>query len=130
MVAPVFAQCLWICWFALQISEVAEDYMHTLGWVCFFGFVAIVTFARVQVREIYKVWGSPADDATAALVGYPFALAQLEMMITTDGKDAPLYWEDVDECIKEMDALAATGPRAVKSEIPPAELAAVQVSQA
>jgi hypothetical protein len=103
----VAVELLHLAWFFFQCTEAAEDYMHVLGWVCFVGFVSLLTFARVAVRKMYNVWGSPADDVTVALFLYPFALSQMWMMVETDGKDAPAYFEDADDVIEQMASLTS-----------------------
>ena len=56
------------------------------------------------MRHKYNVYGSFADDLTAALFMYPLALSQMYMMAETDGKDAPDYFADIDAMIETMNA--------------------------
>jgi len=100
----IVAQCFWILWFILHIVETDRVNMHVLAWLFFIGMVSIISWTRVEMRYKYNVYGSFADDLTAALFMYPLALSQMYMMAETDGKDAPDYFADIDAMIETMNA--------------------------
>jgi hypothetical protein len=110
IVYAAFAQALYIAWIILHILEVGTAGMHTVGWLCFIGFVALTTFMRLEARRIYNVYGSPFDDIFAALFAYPWTLAQIKMAVDTDNKDAPTYFASADELIADMAAAADKTP--------------------
>jgi hypothetical protein len=105
----ISSELLHKAWIVLQIAEVEFPGMHTLGWLCFTAFFCIVAFARVEIRNKYNIWGSPADDGFVALFAYPFVLAQMKMHVDTDGLDAPTYFKSADEMIATMKVLAEGG---------------------
>merc|ERR1719198_734964 len=98
----VIGQLLLILFFCLQIAEANRDNMHVLGWLFYLLLAAIIAFTRVDMRYKYNVYGSFADDVTAAVFLYPFALSQMSMMVKTDGLNTPDYFADVDKLIEVM----------------------------
>jgi len=102
----VVAQLLYVAWFVLQICEVEYHGVYILSWVMFSGYIFIVIFARAEMRRIYNVWGSYADDLYCSVFGFPIVLAQLQMAAETDNKDAPTYFAATDLLTAELANLA------------------------
>merc|ERR1712137_413710 len=112
----VCAQALLLAWIIFMICEVEEKDLYVLGWLCYISLVSIVAFCRIVTRDFFKVWGSPVDDATAALFLYPFALSQIQMMVDSDGQDAPLYFDDADALIAKMKELSSENDGVKKTD--------------
>jgi len=118
-VAALFAlgsQLLYTMWFVLQIVEVEVHDVYVLAWVFFIGHIFIVTTARVELRALYNVYGTPIDDGFASLIMWPFVIAQMGIMVETDGEGAPLYFASADEVIAEMAANADDGANVTRSK--------------
>jgi len=98
------AQCLLICWFALQCAEPGVAGTHTISWLCFIGFALIVAFARGEMRRTFNVWDSPLSDLFSTLMMWPFVLAQIKMQADSD-EAGPLYFASADEVIADMAAI-------------------------
>jgi hypothetical protein len=103
------AYALYITFITCHIVEVATPGVHTIAWLAFLGFAAILTFTRVMTRQLYNVWGSYIDDLSSAIFLWPWALAQLKMAAETDNKDAPTYWQSADEMIAQLAEVAPGG---------------------
>jgi hypothetical protein len=104
----VIAQGLWLAWLVFMVLEWAGGgrNAHVFAWLIFTFFLALVVFTRVEMRYKHKVWGSTLDDIYVAIFLWPLALAQIQLMAETEGKDKPLYWADADELIATMKTAA------------------------
>ena len=116
LVATV-GQILYICWCALHIVEVEKEGMHTIAWLCFTGFFLLVAFARGELRRKYNIWGFALEDLFCAIMMYPFVLAQMEMQVATDGKDAPTYFASAEEIKAEMSSLKESDADALPTTV-------------
>ena len=116
LVATV-GQILYICWCALHIVEVEKEGMHTIAWLCFTGFFLLVAFARGELRRKYNIWGFALEDLFCAIMMYPFVLAQMEMQLATDGKDAPTYFASAEEIKAEMSSLKESDADALPTAV-------------
>jgi choline-glycine betaine transporter len=120
IVYGLMAQVLYTLWIVFHILEVGRGGLtgfHTIGWLCFIGFVALTTFMRLEARRIYNVYGSAIDDIFVALFAYPWALAQIKMAVDTDNKDAPTYFASADELIADMAAAADKTPGVSSNDV-------------
>jgi choline-glycine betaine transporter len=97
------AQLLWLAWIVLVACEGGFKGLHSIGWLCFMGFNAIVIFTRIETRRVYNVWGSVMDDFFVGLFLWPFVLAQVSMCVETDNKDAQTYFQTADELRTQME---------------------------
>ena len=75
--------------------------MHTIGWLLYLFFVAIVAYTRWQTRAKYGVFGSYYEDLQVSLVLFPFAVGQIELHAKNDGAGAPAYFAELDLLLEE-----------------------------
>jgi choline-glycine betaine transporter len=102
----VVGQGLWCAWLTLQFVQIGAKGVYAISWVFFIFFISIVIFARVEMRRIYKIWGSWMDDLFAALFLYPWVLAQCMMAAENDNEGAQTYFQSTDEMIADLAAAA------------------------
>jgi hypothetical protein len=98
----LFAQAFIIVWFIFHIIEVSYTYFYVLAWLSYIFFVCILFSVRLEMRAKHNVYGSALDDIVAALVAWPFCLAQCEMMAMNNGEGAPLYCACIDDIKAQM----------------------------
>jgi len=121
MITGLVAQCFHLAWLIFMIVEWAGGgrNSHNFAWLWFTFFLCVVIFARVEMRYKHEVWGSVLDDIFAGMFLWPIALAQMQMMAETDGKDKPLYWKDADELIATMASVSDDGDSAATGTAKP-----------
>merc|ERR1711988_939550 len=71
-----------VCWcvfIGLQLSWIRSVAFSYLAWIiCFAPFFMMVTLLRIQVRELYGIYGNYAEDIFVAMMMYGAVLSQLE----------------------------------------------------
>ena len=74
-------------WVVFMIVEIWVEGISYVGWTVLFGFIALASATRIQVRDKYHIQGNAIEDVFAVLLLYPLAAYQMEQHMRTVTRD-------------------------------------------
>ena len=76
-----FGTSLYYLWILLLCLTPLNAGTHTLAWISFIFYAALLTSMRYQVRKKWKIIGNLIEDFVASMLFFPFVLVQLQLEI-------------------------------------------------
>jgi choline-glycine betaine transporter len=96
------AQICWLVFIVFHALEPSTQNMSVIGWIGFIGMTLIISFTRGELRRKEKIWGSTVDDWFVGIICWPFACAQMQTHVETDGAMMAKYFASADELMDDM----------------------------